>query len=101
MKYLPRIEEGSDLKGSGYGGADRGAVIVKRLGVSGTLRGEPGWDAVTGDDLWPFPNEEEIRTLMRPYALHGVNGRRGFCADQQTLSRYIWEYVGRAFPAQN
>ncbi|MCX7926584.1 MAG: putative Ig domain-containing protein, partial [Candidatus Omnitrophica bacterium] len=36
---------------------------------------------------------------MRQYNLHGVNGQRGFCADGQTLTKYIWEYLGNTMPS--
>ncbi|MFA5014655.1 MAG: hypothetical protein WC549_03835, partial [Actinomycetota bacterium] len=28
-----------------------------------------------------------------------VSGTRGFCADGQTLTKYIWEYLGNTIPA--
>ena len=31
------------------------------IGVSGTLHGEPGYDQVTNDDLWPWPEEARIK----------------------------------------
>jgi len=99
LKYPCRIESDSNLKGTGNGGVDRGANIIKKIGVSGTLYGEPGWNTVTDENLWPFPNEAKIRELMRTYNLHGVNGARGFCADGQTLTKYIWESLGNSMPA--
>lgn len=66
--------------------------------MSGSLYGEPGWDAVTAENLWPFPNEDIIRGKMRTYSLHGANGKRGFCVDGQTLTKYIWEYLGNPIP---
>ena len=36
---------------------------------------------------------------MRTYNEGGPSGTRGFCADGQTLTKYIWEYLGNAMPA--
>ena len=44
---------------------------------------------------------------MRAYSYTGttyngtsstLSGARGFCADGQTLSKYIWEYLGNTIP---
>ena len=48
LKHLPRIEAGSTLKGQGEGGADIGANVLTRIGVSGTLYGETGYNTDTG-----------------------------------------------------
>jgi hypothetical protein len=103
LKYLVRIENGSDLDGTASDGGDRGATILKRIGISGTLYGEPGYNQVTDEELWPFPYENHIRAGMRTYNPGGTNaskpdGKRGFCADGQTLTRYIWEYLGNPMP---
>ncbi|MFA5975545.1 MAG: T9SS type A sorting domain-containing protein [Elusimicrobiota bacterium] len=107
LKYLLRVEQNSNLNGTGSGGVDRGATILKKIGVSGTLYGEPGWNTLTDEDLWPFPNEEKIKELMSSYNLHGVDGKRGFCADGSglyggpiTLTSYIWEFLGNPCPAE-
>ncbi len=39
----------------------KGATILKRIGVSGTLHGEPGFGEVTDESLWPWPNEARIK----------------------------------------
>ena len=44
LKDIVRIEKGSNLSGTGENGADRGATVLKRYGVSGTLWGDPGFD---------------------------------------------------------
>lgn len=93
LLYLVRIEDGSNLANAGIG-----ATILKKIGVSGTLWGETGYDAVTEDDLWPFPHEDVIRANMRTYTAHSVDGTRGFCATGQTLTKYIWEYLGNTIP---
>lgn len=99
LLYLPRIEAASTLKTAGESGTQIGAEIVKKLGVSGTLYGETGWNTLTNDNLWPFPNEDTIRSSMRVYTANSVDGTRGFCATDQTLTKYIWEYLGNTIPA--
>jgi len=109
LLYLTRIEDGSDLAGKANDGNHIGATILKKIGVSGTLYGEPGWDSITDDNLWPFPNEGEMRTDMKAFikapgeAFPGspaMDGNRGFCADGQTLTKYIWEYLGNSVPSE-
>jgi hypothetical protein len=99
LKYLVRVEPGSNLYGTGEQGAHRGATILKRYGVAGSLWGDPGYNTLTEDSLWPFPYEAQIRADMRTYApAGGPSGTRGFCADGQTLSHYIWGYLGHVVP---
>ena len=64
LKYLLRIEPGSKLKGSGHGGADIGANVLYRYGMDGSRHGDPGFNALTSAPLWPWPNEERIKTEM-------------------------------------
>ena len=80
LKYLPRV--------------DKGPQIVKRIGVSGTLFGEPGFEDVTNEKLWPWPNEERIKAdfaQVQP---------RGFAASNKSLTRYVWEQLGNAAPSE-
>ena len=55
--------------------------------------------------MWPFPNEDLIKTKMAAYNNHGVSGARGFCTGTsidgtaQTLTKYIWEYLGNQIPS--
>ena len=103
LEYLVRIESSSDLDDVGSSG-DIGANILKKIGVSGTLWGETGYNTTTNDNLWPFPNEELIREKMRDYSYTDGNGTitgaRGFCDDGQTLTKYIWEYLGNPIPPE-
>ncbi|MBP7507578.1 MAG: hypothetical protein KA807_07150 [Prolixibacteraceae bacterium] len=94
-----RIEASSYLKTAGESGGQVGPTILNKIGVDGTLYGETGWNSDTGNPLWPFPNEDKIQEKMRVYNLHGVDGARGFCADGQTLTKYIWQYLGNIIPA--
>lgn len=109
LKYLCRIEDNSNLDGAASDGGDIGATIIKRIGKSGTLWGEPGYnllqDGTNGQadkNLWPFPNEDIIREHMRSYSYDNgkLRGDRGFCADGQTLTKYIWEYLGNPIPPE-
>ena len=105
LLYLPRIESGSTLKTAGSGGGQIGAEIMYQRGVSGTLYGEAGYDTLTSNKLWPFPYEDTIKADMASYAGSGPSGKRGFCTGTsidgtaQTLTKYIWEYLGNQMPS--
>ncbi len=105
LLYLPRIEPGSPLKSAGQGGGQIGAEIMFKRGVTGTLRDEPGWDTLTDEPLWPFPNEDRIRADMASYTGPGATGARGFATgtsidgSPQTLTKYVWEYLGNEIPS--
>lgn len=92
LRYPLRIEASTPLKTAGSGGGQVGAEIVKRIGASGTLFGEPGFDTATTLDLWPWPNEARIRTDMAAVST------RGFCATGQTLTKYLFERLGKPSP---
>ncbi|MBU1043281.1 MAG: hypothetical protein KJ915_02645 [Candidatus Omnitrophica bacterium] len=98
LKYLLRVEQGSDLWGAASDGGNIGATVLKMYGVSETLWGDPGYETLTDENLWPFPNEAEIRSDMRTWAGGYVSGTRGFCSDGQTLTQYIWGYLGNPIP---
>lgn len=119
LKYLTRIEDGSNLDGAASDSGDIGATIIKRIGKSKTLWGESGYnllqDGTNGqadEDLWPFPNENLIKEHMQAYVYDAdedgtpeITGNRGFAASEndqfgkpQTLTRYIWQYLGNEIP---
>lgn len=102
LKYLCRIENGSNLEGAGSDGGNIGATVLYEIGAEGTLWGDAGYDEVTSKALWPFPNDDIIREKMRNYSYDNGNlrGDRGFCADGETLTKYIWEYLGNPIPAE-
>ena len=100
LLYLTRIESASDLSAAGSDGGRVGPRILYRIGVDGSLYGETGYNTDSGDSLWPFPHEDIIRAKMRAYNKNGVDGTRGFCADGQTLTKYIWEYLGNPIPPE-
>ncbi len=117
LKYLPRgPEAGSLLATAGSSGGRVGAQVLWKIGVDGTLWGEPGYDTLRDaahgfggvpDRLWPFPNEAAIKLDMAAYNGGGLAGRRGFCSagkqldgtSNVTLTSYIWEYLGNPMPA--
>ena len=112
LEYLVRIEDFSDLDGTAGDGNDRGANILFRIGESGTLWGETGYNTLTNEPLWPFPNEDLIRDHIQVYLYidpvtgDTLHGDRGFCkdtlqlngTDERTLTSYIWEYLGNQMP---
>ena len=105
LKYLPRIEPGSPLGTAGLNGGQVGASVLFMWGATGTLWGEPGYDSKTATCLWPFPNEQIIKTDMASYVGPGGAGVRGFTSGTsidgtpQSLTKYIWEYLGNQLPA--
>lgn len=106
LRYLPRVEAGSALLTVGENGGRVGAEVLNKIGVDGTLQDEPGWDQVTNEPLWPFPNEDRIRDDMASYSGPGAPGARGFATGTsldgkpQTLTKYVWEYLGNPIPPE-
>jgi hypothetical protein len=90
-----------------------GATVVKRYGVSGTLWGEPGYDQLTSENLWPWPYEDKIKAVFaetnNPPSGNSPSTnptKRGFTADGNglyggpiSLTSYVWEYLGTPCPA--
>lgn len=106
LKYITRIESGSNHSGIGSGGADIGANVLKMVGASGTLWGESGYNVEQTANMWPVRNEALIKSKMAAYTYPGINGARGFAASGTglyggpiTLTSYIWEYLGNPCPA--
>ena len=101
LEYLVRPNAGSTI----------GATILKRVGRSGTLYGEAGWDEVTEENLWPWRFENEIKAVFAMpsdppsgYSPTTNNTQRGFtvATDQfgqpMTLTRYVWQFLGNRIP---
>lgn len=114
LKYLPRIEAGCALQTAGQTGARVGANILYMRGKSGTMFGDTDYDTEGTAPMWPFPHEDLIKTKMASYSYTGskytggtgtITGARGFAAgtsldgSPQTLTKYIWEYLGNPIPA--
>lgn len=101
LKYLPRIEtdDSCTLKTAASDGGPVGATVLYKIGVSGTLHGDTGYADTTTDSLWPWPYEGTIRDFFRTYgSASNPDPKRGFAADGQTLSKYVWEYLGNSCP---
>jgi hypothetical protein len=104
LMYLPRIEAGSQLATAGASGGQVGASVVQMWGATGSLWGDPGYDTIGTELLWPFPNEGVIAADMASYSGPGGVGARGFATgtskdgSPQTLTKYIWEYLGHQIP---
>ncbi|MBV5283936.1 MAG: fibronectin type III domain-containing protein [Paludibacter sp.] len=117
--YPVRIESNSALKTAGLAGSQVGPNIINKLGKDGTFKGDTDWDTPQGN-LWPFPMEEWVQAQMRSMDTQiwsdGVgqdapfnvghydtmpDPNRGFCAAGQTLTNYIWGYLGNTVPPFN
>ncbi len=101
LMYLPRIENNSTLATAGENGGRVGATVTNKIGVSGTLYGEAGFNTVTDELLWPWPYEDRIKQKM----CFDMGVTRGFCSTDTglhggniTLTSYIWEALGNACP---
>lgn len=81
LLYITRIEASSPYHNAGSIG-DIGANVIKRY-QDGSL---------TGIDLWPWPYEARIRSEM------GADFTDGFCSVGETLTHYIWNYLGNGSP---
>jgi len=92
LSYIPRIESGTTLITAGQAGQRIGANVTNKIGVSGTFWGETGYNSVTNEPLWPWPNESRIHSDMSSVS------NRGFAASGQTLTNYIWSALGNTPP---
>lgn len=101
LDYLLRVESGSALETAGESRTKVGATITNRIGVSGTLWGDAGYDAVTEEALWPYPNQDRVHTDFASARNLPVSSPavRGFAVANQNLTDYIWEALGNATPA--
>jgi hypothetical protein len=66
-----------------------GPILARRTGVAGTLFGEPGFDQVTDEPLWPYPNEARIKADF-----DSVRAAFG----GKSLTEYVWQSLGTAPP---
>jgi hypothetical protein len=80
--------------------ATKGANMLYRYGAEGTRYGDAGYNTLTSNTLWPWPNEDRIKQEMC------ANTTRGFCSTGRqlngtspvTLTSYIWELLGYTMP---
>lgn len=106
LKHLPRIDSTGSFKSIANDGGDIGATIMFRYGVDGTFLGDTDYNTLTATALWPWPNEDVIRTFFINFGTGAGSpaNARGFCTgtsidgETQTLTKYIWEYLGNQIP---
>jgi hypothetical protein len=97
IKHPIKIETGSTFKAKGIDGDDIGANILFKYGTDGTRWGETGYNTITADSLWPYPNELIIKNFMTEF---GSSTARGFCVETSTnpITHYVWDYFGQGSP---
>jgi hypothetical protein len=95
LLYLPRVETSSTLQTAGIGAQN----ITTRIGTSGTLWGETGYNTDTGVALWPWPNEDRIKIDMASVSNRGFTAYSGKDGIHNTLTSYIWESLGNQIPS--
>jgi hypothetical protein len=112
LLYLPRIESNSTLSKAGTGGGRIGAQVLCKIGKDGTLYGETDWNteytcSLTGgggggaaNNLWPFRNEAIIKNKFAAVSARGFATGTSKDGSSQTLTKYIWEYLGNQIPAE-
>ena len=81
--FPPRLEAGAAITS--------GPTILKRMGTSGTVFGETGFNTLTETDLWPWPYESRIK---RDFSEVPGVGIRRWTATNLTLTEYIWNALG-------
>lgn len=97
LTYLPMPDAGSTIEL-----AWQGAHILYRIGMTGAMWGDPGMEAwgdgtEAGNSLWPFPNEDLIKTCMSAAGGFGDTDR-DWTAGSLTLTEYVWSCLGTAAP---
>jgi len=111
LDYPVRVEDGSPLDVLGIG-----ADITNFKSPSNLIPGDTGWQTATDIWAWPHPAEQRIRTRMRTYAKSdlpvrhatvgtnptdftgSITGQRGFCANSESFSEYVWGQFGVTIP---
>jgi hypothetical protein len=105
LRYLPDASVGTGL-------SNIGAQILFKLGRSGTVWDEPGFDELGTESLWPWPYEDELKAVFAetnvPAAgntpssnntIRGLTVATDAYGKPMTLTRYIWQYLGNEIPA--
>ncbi|MES2664283.1 MAG: fibronectin type III domain-containing protein, partial [Pseudomonadota bacterium] len=115
LRYIIRPEPNSNLSGLASDSGTIGGTITTFEGFSGTLVGDTGSTAETAAPMWPMPMEEIMHKRMASYSHTGptysgpstarvisgrgsINGARGFAAPSQTLTHYVWGFLGQSVP---
>ena len=117
LRYLTKMEPQSNFSAAANDGTDLGAKVMTFKGKSGTLYGETDFDSETQIPMWPFPLQDIIHQKFSQYQYEGptytgygsywsrtegetatLNGNRGFAVSGETLTHYIWGYLGSHVP---
>jgi hypothetical protein len=108
LLYPVRVETGSTLATGGSGGGQMGARILNKLGKDGARYGDTDWNTEQ-ESLWPWPMEGWVKAEMAsmastiggdtmPSPTRGFAGGMSKDGSAQTLTKYIWEYLGNRIP---
>jgi hypothetical protein len=111
LRYLPQLDPQSPLRTAGANSSRIGAEVMTYKGRSGTFWGETGFDDETNQPMWPIANEHVIGNAMRQWSFTGatrnngptstLSGARGYAVNGETLSNYLWGYLGNLVPVFN
>lgn len=118
LRYIVRSEANNNLSGLTDDNKPLGATVMTMIGKSGTFYGDTGFDQETNIPMWPFPLEDIIKTKMQAYRFTGpiyadsdagrtqvgqgdLSGNRGYAVEGQTLTHYVWNYLGNLVPPFN
>lgn len=114
LDYLPKVTEGSPLEALDPDLTKFKSKAYRFHGDTG-YNSEPTMHYTRGNWCWPHPAEGLIRAKMKAYyktncvtrasspggtdfGVGTISGDRGFCADGESLSEYIWGYLGKTVP---
>ncbi len=107
FRYITMLPRESELHTAGKNGSRVGAEIMTMLGRSGTFYSEPGYDDETAIPMWPFPIESVAHSHFSQFryteddrngGTAGLSGERGFAVAGESLSNYVWAYLGETVP---
>jgi hypothetical protein len=107
FRYITMLPRDSSLQLAGKDGARIGAQLMLMLGRSGSFYGESGYDAETTIPMWPLPIEAAAHSHFKQFTFAGtdrnggtagIQGERGFAVEGETLSNYVWSYLGETVP---
>lgn len=109
-QYITMLPRDSVLRTKANDGGRMGAELLTMLGRSGTFYGDNEFDVDTNIPMWPFPNEDLAHKHMSEFtqtgadrngAFTGITGARGYAVEGQTLTNYVWGYLGETVPPFN
>lgn len=110
LRYLTMLPRDSALRSSGENEGRIGAELLTMSGQSGVFYGDPGYDSETDIPMWPFPNQQLAHEHFASFThsgtdreggTEGIQGARGFAVANQTVTNYVWSYLGSPTPPFN